>query len=103
MKKFDISRAKFKSSISLNEEREGEPLEIKVTRMLNNGENLTETSIEIFTPYEVGVLAGHDIRTDKWEHAIDAMDKVSKTRLAKGEGIPKVIDLNKDEKEQATE
>ena len=34
----------------------------------------------IYTPRKDGVIAAYDIRTDKWDVALDAMEKVNQTR-----------------------
>lgn len=54
-----------KSRFSINESSEGETIEQKFTRILNNNEPLTDGAMPIFTPREDGVLAGTDIRTDR--------------------------------------
>ena len=48
--------------------------------MTENNEPIGETAPLIYTPRKDGVIAAYDIRTDKWEIALDAMSKVNKTR-----------------------
>ena len=48
--------------------------------MTENNEPIGETAPLIYTPRKDGVIAAYDIRTDKWDIALDAMSKVNKTR-----------------------
>ena len=42
-------------------------------------------------------MPGYNIRTDKWEIAVEAMDKINKVRTAKGEAKRgKVIEMKTD-------
>ena len=62
---------------------EGEPIEHKMARVVGNGEPITEGAPLIYTERKDGVNAAYNIRTDRWEIAADAMDKVHKTMIAK--------------------
>lgn len=64
---------------------EGETIEAKVNRIVNNKEPITDGAPIIYTERKDGVLPEYDIRTDRWSIAIDAMDKVNMDRLAKRE------------------
>lgn len=46
----------------------------------------------IHTERKDGVLPEHDIRTDRFEIAVEAMDKVAKSIVAKREGRDKPIE-----------
>ena len=59
---------------------EGERLELKIDRMTQNNEPIGDSAPLIYTPRKDGVIAAYDIRTDKWDIALDAMEKVNKTR-----------------------
>ena len=72
-------RILYKSSLQ-TELTEGERLECKIERMTENNEPIGETAPLIYTPRKDGVIAAYDIRTDKWDIALDAMNKVNKTR-----------------------
>lgn len=74
-----------KTSLNVNEAYEGEPIEEKIKRILNNKEPISDGAPLIYTERKDGVLPAHDIRTDRFEVAIDAMDKVQKTHQAKRE------------------
>ena len=59
---------------------EGERLELKIDRMTQNNEPIGDSAPLIYTPRKDGVIAAYDIRTDKWDIALDAMVKVNRTR-----------------------
>ncbi len=64
---------------------EGETIEQKMERVLDNGEPITDGAPEIFTERKDGVLSAYNIRTDRWEIACEAMDKVHMNAAAKRE------------------
>ena len=72
-----------KTSIEVNKSVIGETIETKVERLVNNKENISGGSPLIFTERKDGVMPEYNIRTDRFEVAMDAMDKVSKTHVAK--------------------
>ena len=72
---------------------EGETIEAKVNRIVNNGEPITDGAPIIYTERKDGVLPEYDIRTDRWDIAIDAMDKVNMDRFAKRENKVDVKDV----------
>lgn len=81
---------------------EGEPIEHKIERIVKNGEPIKDGAPLVYTERKDGVNAAYNIRTDRWEIAADAMDKVHKTMIAQRDhkGVnpegkeAKVIDLN---------
>lgn len=72
-----------------------ESIETKVRRIMDENEPITDGAPIIYTPFEEGVKPEYNIRTDRWEVAIAAMDKISsyeaskyvKTEEAPGKGI----------------
>lgn len=60
----------------------GENILTKVRRILDENEPLTDGAPLIFTPKEDGVKPEYDIRTDKWQIAINAMDRVNAYKLS---------------------
>jgi len=72
-----------KSQIQRVEIIEGEPIEHKIERLVNNNEPIKDGSPEIFTPRKDGVVAAYNIRADRWEIAAEAMDKVQASIQAK--------------------
>ena len=73
---------------------EGETIETKVARIVQNKEPITDGAPMIYTEKSKGVLPEYDIRTDKWEIAQNAMDVVHATNIAKSK------ELNKESKEE---
>ena len=67
----------------VNESYEGETIEMKMRRVIGTGEAISDGAPVIYTKRSEGVLPQYDIRTDRWDIAIDAMDKVTKTNVAK--------------------
>lgn len=74
-----------KTTITVNQAYEGETIEQKINRIVNNGEPITDGAPLIYTDRKDGVEPQYDIRTDRFEVALDAMDKVTATHQAKRE------------------
>ena len=53
---------------------EGESIEEKVQKLIENNEPITDGAPIIYTEKKDGVLPQYDIRTDKWDIAQSAMD-----------------------------
>lgn len=73
------------TTLEVNVSTEGETLEEKIERVTNNGEPITDGAPMIYTERKQGVLPEYDPRTDRFEIAIDAMDKVTSSKIAKRE------------------
>ena len=71
---------------------EGESIETKCARILQNKEPITDTAPIIYTAKEDGVLPAYNIRTDRFDIAIDAYDKITRSS-AKKEIAPKPEDF----------
>lgn len=86
MKKHNITN--LGTSINCNESVEGETIEQKIERVVGNNEPITDGAPIVFTERKDGVKPEYDIRTDRFDIAIEAMDKVTKQEVAKRmEGI----------------
>lgn len=66
-----------------NESVEGEMLETELKRIIAEGQPIENVSPQIYTERKDGIQPLYDIRTDRFELAVEAMDKVSATHLAK--------------------
>lgn len=86
-----------KTSLEINESYEGITIEEKIRKIVENNEPITDSSPIIYTNRDDGVLPAYDIRTDRWDVAIDAMDKVNKTNIARRDEVPKTDETNKSE------
>lgn len=74
-----------KTTIKRNVSYKGERIEEKVNRIVNNKEPITEGAPLIYTERKDGVKPEYNIRTDRWEIAIDGMGKVEKSYKASRE------------------
>ena len=68
---------------------EGESIETKVAKLVENNEPITDGAPIIYTEKKDGVLPQYDIRTDKWEIAQSAMDLANASKIAKSKGLQK--------------
>lgn len=87
--------------MDINKSYQGESIEMQMRKVSESGEPIESTSPEIFTKRDSGVEPQYDIRTDKWDIAMEAMDKVTKTQIAKREGDMKQNEDGKAESIQA--
>lgn len=71
------------TTLKRNTSYEGESIEKKVNRIVNNKEPIKDGAPLVYTDRKDGVKPEYDIRTDRWELAIDAMDKVNQDKMAK--------------------
>ena len=82
-----------KTTMTSVETVEGETLEQKIERIVSNKEPISDGAPEVFTERKDGVLSAYNIRTDRWEIACEAMDKVAGSVQAKRENKGKVKDM----------
>lgn len=74
-----------KTTLNVNKTYVGETIEQKINRITNNKEPIKDGAPLTYTERKDGVQAQYNIRTDRFEIALDAMDAVSKTFKAKRE------------------
>ena len=72
-----------KTLLDVNTSVEGETIEMKVERIVSNKEPISDGAPIIYTDRKDGIQPDYDIRSDRWDFAIDAMDVVTKGKLAK--------------------
>lgn len=65
---------------------DGESIETKVERVVQNKEPIEDGAEIIYTEKKLGVQPQYDIRTDKWEVAQEAMNLAHANRIAKSNG-----------------
>ena len=76
---------------NVNASNEGEKLEDKIERFVNNKETITDQgSPKIYMERSEGINKAYNFRTDRFEVAIEAMDKVAKSYAARREERGKV-------------
>lgn len=73
------------STLKVNESYEADRIEIKVARILNNKEPIKDGAPIIYTERKDGVRPEYDVRTDRFELAIEATDIMSKQSILKRE------------------
>lgn len=71
-----------KTTLTVNTAYEGETIEKKINRIVNNKEPIKDGAPLIYQERKDGVQPEYDIRTDRFEHAVTAMDAVAKTYIA---------------------
>ena len=72
--------------------REGELIEEKVARLTQEKSPINDGAPIIYTERKDGVLPAYNIRTDRFDIALEAMDKIGKSK-AKKENAPKPEDF----------
>jgi hypothetical protein len=82
---------------------EGESIEGKVKRLMANKEPIKDGSPIIYTDRADGVNPAYNVRTDRWELATDAMDKISRQKEASKDGIGKIVKMKSDTKDSGAE
>lgn len=95
MYKYKKSR---QTSLRVNKGYEGETIEMKIFRIVNNKEPITDGAPLVYTDRKEGVKPETDIRTDRWEIAVEAMDTVYQAQIAKREERHKTPEQKEAEK-----
>ena len=72
-----------KTLFKINDSYEAVTIEQKIEKIMNAKEPIEETAPIIYTERKHGVKPEHNIRTDRFEVALEAMDKVSASHQAK--------------------
>lgn len=80
---------------------EGETIEQKMRRAMDNQEPIKDGAPLIYTERKEGVRPEFNPRTDRFEIAVEAMDKVTKSKLAKRSA--KIIPISEAESTQGKE
>jgi len=84
MYRFDVHY--HRGTIEINQGVPGDKLESKIEALMHEHESTGEkTAPLLYTAREQGVKASTDIRTDRWEIAVEAATKVAKSYLARRE------------------
>ena len=87
--------------LNINNSYEGETIETKVKRITENKEPISDGAPVIYTDRKDGTKPEFNIRTDRFDIALDAMDYVNRSRTAKRMELVKKESSN-DEPNQAT-
>lgn len=73
------------TDIEVNNSSNGETIEQKVERIVTLKEPIKDGAQKIYTERRDGVQPAYNIRTDRFEVAVEAMDKVTRSNYAKRE------------------
>lgn len=88
---YKIPRFQSSSIESPNEVQIGETIETTIERLISNGEPTVDANIPLmYTARKDGVQPQFNIRTDKWDIALETADKISQSYQAreKNEDFP---------------
>ena len=88
------------TTLLVNQSTEGEMLETKLERMLTNKEKITGGAPKIFTERKKGVIASTNIRSDRFEIALEASEKIEKSYKARREEAVKPPKIGETESTQ---
>ena len=80
-----------KTTLVVNQSTTGETIEQKMRRVTQLNEPITDSAPIIYTDRKDGVAAEYDIRTDRFELAVEAMDRIQKSKVATRENYMKVV------------
>lgn len=83
-----------KGGMDINEGVKGEPIELQIERMIQNKEPIKDAAPLVYTERKEGVKAEMNIRTDRFEVAIDATTKIQKSYSARREERMKINEEN---------
>lgn len=73
------------TDFNIDQSVEGESIEAKVRRIMLNNEPITDGAPTVYTERSDGILEATDVRTDRFEIAINAHDRISSEKIAKRE------------------
>lgn len=71
--------------IKFNKSKQGETIEQKIERIVNNKEPIKDGAPLLYTERKEGIKASTNIRTDRWEIAVEASNKIAKSYKARRE------------------
>lgn len=77
------SRITYKTVLKVNQSQEGETVEMKMERIVDRGEPITDGAPIIHQERDEGVRPEYDIRRDRWEMAIEATDRIGRDQMTK--------------------
>ena len=79
------------NSIEYNDATEGEPIERRVERIMSQNEPITDGAPIIYTKRSDGVQPQYNVRTDRWDYALDMTNEITRQALVKREEFHKTI------------
>jgi hypothetical protein len=73
------------TTLKVNNSFQGETIETKCARIMSNKEPIKDSAPITYTERKDGVIPGMNIRTDRWEHAVESMEKATKAHRTRRE------------------
>ncbi len=92
-----------RGGLRVNTSVEGKTLEQKIEQIMSNGDKIEAEAELIYTDRKDGVVSGHNIRTDRFEVAVDAIGRTERAETAKRDNVAKLDIVKDDEKPSGTE
>lgn len=80
-----------RTTLKVNNSVQGETLETKIFRAVTNKQPLEGQAKLLYTERKAGILASTNIRTDRFEVAVEAADKIAKSYKARREDNMRVV------------
>jgi hypothetical protein len=80
-----------KTNIEVDNSREGVSIEKEIVILLNNGGTKSGEAPLIYTEKKEGTLPAYNIRSDRFEIALDAVDKMNKSYTARRQDNLKIV------------
>lgn len=91
------------NKLRVNKSKQGETIEQKIERIVNNKEPIKDGAPLLYTERKEGIRASTNIRTDRFEIAVEAADKIAKSYKGKREERHKPKDRPPVKKDGETE
>ena len=85
-----------RTGFNVNKCYEGETIEDKVRRVTVDREHISDGAPVIYTERKDGVNPAYNVRTDRFEVAVESMDKVTRNSIAKRDGKPELKVIKND-------
>ncbi|AXH73043.1 MAG: hypothetical protein [Microviridae sp.] len=82
------------TSLSMNQSVQGETIEQKIERIVNNKEPIKDGAPIIYTERKEGIRPSTNIRTDRFEIAVEAATKIEKSYKARREERAKTAEAD---------
>lgn len=95
MKKMYKVKPARKTELTINKSYVGEPIEDKIARIMNNQEAIKDGAPQVFQERKEGVHEDFDIRSDRFDRALETTDKIAATHLATREARGKLVEMEK--------
>lgn len=86
------------NKLNINDSYDGETIENKIRRIMSNREPIDDSAPLTYTERKEGIRPEFDIRTDRFDIAIEAMDKVNMSIRAKRDAKPTEVETEGNKK-----